>query len=160
MTQAEQFYPGLHDQDAKYSAGEYHMVSLLDHGALLRWLRHYSGKPLRILDVGCGKGLFLREFVKGVRERIDIKDFRVTGTDLVLSPGNFHGEVSPDFKFVQLNLDGNTLPFENGSFDFLCCNHVLKHIFQTEKLVREFRRVVSPQGMCLISVPNLAAWEH
>src|SRR5436309_10991002 len=149
MTQAEQFYPGLHEQDAKYSAGEYHMASLLNHGVLLGWLRQFAGKSVRILDVGVGKGLFLREFVKGVRQRTDIKDFRVTGTDLVLSPSNFHVEVSPDFKFVQLNLDGNTLPFDSGSYDFVCCNHVLEHIFQTEKLVREFRRVTSPQGMCL-----------
>jgi 2-polyprenyl-3-methyl-5-hydroxy-6-metoxy-1,4-benzoquinol methylase len=158
MTQAEQFYPGLHEQDAKYSAGEYHMPSLLSHGVVLRWLNGYAGKPLRILDVGCGKGLFLREFVNGVRERTGLRDFRVTGTDLVLSPANFHSEVSPDFKFVQLNLDGNALPFEDGSQDFVCCNHVLEHIFQTEKLVREFRRIVKPDGMCLISVPNLAAW--
>jgi 2-polyprenyl-3-methyl-5-hydroxy-6-metoxy-1,4-benzoquinol methylase len=158
MSQAEQFYPGLHEQDAKYSAGEYHMASLLSHGVLNDWLANYAGRNLRILDVGCGKGLFLRELTNHLRTRSRIKGLEVTGTDLVKSPGNFFSDISADFRFVQLNLDGSTLPFADKSSDFLCCNHVLEHIFQTEKLVREFRRVIDPNGLCLISVPNLAAW--
>ena len=88
------------------------MASLLNHGVLLGWLRQFAGKSLRILDVGVGKGLFLREFIKGVRQRTNIKDFRVTGTDLVLSPSNFHVECQPrerEFRLAFLRRDGNAL---------------------------------------------------
>ncbi|HMJ64575.1 MAG TPA: class I SAM-dependent methyltransferase [Candidatus Binatia bacterium] len=158
MNQAEQFYPELHAHDEKYSAGEYHMPSLLNHRILNQWLTNYNGKNLRILDVGCGKGLFARDFVNGIRSRSQIKDIEVTGTDLVESPGNFFAQISPRFRFVKQNLDGNVLPFGDQSFDFLSCNQVLEHIFQTEKLVREFHRVLDPNGLCLISVPNISAW--
>jgi SAM-dependent methyltransferase len=158
MNQAEQFYPKLHTEDEEYSAGQYHMPSLLKHKVLGSWLKAYAGRSIRILDVGCGKGLFLRDFVRGVRSQHGITDFRTTGTDLVESPKNLFREISPDFQFVQHNLDGNRLPFPDRNFDFLSCNHVLEHIFQTENLVREFRRVLAPEGLCLISVPNTAAW--
>src|SRR5438093_6216991 len=137
MTQAEQFYPELHAQDERYSAGEYHMQSLLSSRVLNEWLRGYAGRTLRILDVGCGKGLFLREFMKGITAQNSFAKLQITGTDLVKSPGNLFTQIAPDFRFVQHNLDGNRLPFDDRSFDFLCCNHVLEHIFQTEQLVRE-----------------------
>jgi 2-polyprenyl-3-methyl-5-hydroxy-6-metoxy-1,4-benzoquinol methylase len=157
MNQAEKFYPGLHAQDAKYSAGEYHMRSLLAQSFLNDWLAGFVNRQFRMIDVGCGKGLFLRDFVNHARGQ-GVQNIEVTGTDLVKSPGNFHDEVSPNFRFLELNLDGSTLPFSDSSFDFICCNHVLEHIFQTEKLVREFHRILDPNGLCLISVPNLAAW--
>jgi SAM-dependent methyltransferase len=111
-----------------------------------------------MLDVGCGKGLFLRDFTAGLRQRWAIQDIQAAGVDLVRSPGDYFKEIDADFKFVQQNLDGQPLPFPDGSFDFLSCNQVLEHIFETEKLVREFRRVLRPEGLCIVSVPNTAAW--
>src|SRR5688500_11286600 len=103
MNQAEQFYPKLHTEDEEYSAGQYHIASLLKHKVLGNWLKAYAGQSIRILDVGCGKGLFLRDFVRGLRLQHGITDFRVTGTDLVESPGNLFREISPDLQFVQHN---------------------------------------------------------
>jgi ubiquinone/menaquinone biosynthesis C-methylase UbiE len=100
----------------------------------------------------------LRDFVAGLKQRHGIQSVQATGIDLVQSPGNHFSEICPDFRFVQQNLDGQSLPFADESFDFLSCNHVLEHVFETEKLVKEFRRVLHPQGICLISVPNTAAW--
>jgi ubiquinone/menaquinone biosynthesis C-methylase UbiE len=158
MSRAEEFYPKLHAKDQTYSAGEYHMNSLLSLGVVGDWAKTFNGGPLRMLDVGCGKGLFLRDFTAGLRRRYSVQTIQATGVDLVRSPGDHFREVCSDFKFVQQNLDGQPLPFADGSFDFLSCNHVLEHIFETEKLVREFRRVLGPQGLCVISVPNTAAW--
>ena len=160
MNHAEQFYPQLHSNDKAYSAGEYHMESLLSLRVVGDWADQHLDHPLRLLDVGCGKALFLRDFASGLRQRWGIKQIQATGVDLVQSPGGHFGEVCEDFKFVQQNLDGKPLPFKDASFDFLSCNHVLEHIFETEKLVREFRRVLQPQGLCVISVPNTAAWAN
>jgi ubiquinone/menaquinone biosynthesis C-methylase UbiE len=158
MDHAEQFYPKLHAADESYSAGEYHMASLLSLGVVTRWARAYQSQPLRMLDIGCGKGLFLRDFANGLRSRCGVKTIKATGIDLVRSPSDHFKEVCEDFQFVQQNLDGRELPLADGAFDFVCCNQVLEHIFETEKLVREFRRVISPSGLCIISVPNTAAW--
>jgi SAM-dependent methyltransferase len=158
MNHAEEFYPKRHAVEKTYSAGEYHMKSLFSLSVLKDWVKPYSNCPLQMLDVGCGKGLFLRDFATGLRQRWGVKTIQATGVDLVRSSGDYFVEICPDFKFISQNLDGQPLPFPDANFDFLCCNQVLEHIFETEKLVREFRRVLRPQGLCLISVPNIAAW--
>jgi ubiquinone/menaquinone biosynthesis C-methylase UbiE len=158
MINAEEHYHRLHAQDRPYAAGEYHMESLLSHGIVANWAKLYRDQPLRMLDVGCGKGLFLSHFSSGLRERHGVKRIQATGIDLVHSPNDHFAEICSDFRFIQQNLDGQSLPFEDKSFDFVCCNQVLEHIFETENTVREFRRVLNPQGLCIIGVPNVAAW--
>lgn len=158
MIQAEKFYTTRHATDPGYSAGEYHMKSLWGIGAIKIWAGSWGDHPLRMLDVGCGKGLFLRDFAQGLRQRYNIQNIQATGIDIARSQGDFFNDISPDFRFVQQNLDGQKLPFPDASFDFLSCNQVLEHVFETEKLLREFRRVLSPRGICIVSVPNLAAW--
>jgi ubiquinone/menaquinone biosynthesis C-methylase UbiE len=158
MKAAKDFYNQLHETQGTYSAGTYHMASLWKNRALRRWLSERRGKEVRLLDVGCGKGLFLRDFVHGALQGWGVTVARVTGIDLVQSPGNLFSEISPNFEFKLHNGDGEPLPFTEASYDFISCNHVLEHVFETEALVREFRRVLRPGGLCIISVPNVAAW--
>jgi ubiquinone/menaquinone biosynthesis C-methylase UbiE len=158
MSRAEEFYPKLHAKDPGYSGAEYKMEPFLSLGAVGAWAKNLKGRQPRMLDVGCGKGIFLRDFASGIKQRYGVQSVQAAGIDVVRSPGDCFGEVCSDYKFVQQDLDGQPLPFADRSFDFLSCNHVLEHIFETEKLVREFRRVLDPQGLCVISVPNVAAW--
>jgi ubiquinone/menaquinone biosynthesis C-methylase UbiE len=158
MQSSSEFYNVLHAEEKHYSGANYHMKSFWPLGALNRWAAQAKAQPVRLLDVGCGKGFFLRDFVRGAQSRWAIKPARITGLDIVRSPDNVFKEISAEFEFIQADTDGKALPFEAGSFDFISCNHVLEHVFETEKLVREFRRVLTPNGLCIIGVPNLAAW--
>ncbi len=45
------------------------------------------------------------------------------------------------------------LPFENDSFDFIICNHVLEHIQDDTTAMRELFRVLAPGGTAIIQVP-------
>jgi ubiquinone/menaquinone biosynthesis C-methylase UbiE len=155
---ATKFYPNRHLNDSSYSGGEYDVDALFSIRAVKQWLSEHCQSPLRVVDVGCGKGWFLREFLTRAKSGWNIQKVEANGVDLVCSPGNFHKEISPDFKFFPMNLDGAKLPFEDASMDFMCCNHVIEHLFETEKLVREFRRVLKPNGLAVISVPNTACW--
>jgi SAM-dependent methyltransferase len=156
--QTRSFYSKLHEKDTAYSAGEYHMDSLLASRSLKQWTERLPQRKIRVLDVGCGKGLFLRDFIRQLKSRYGVELEAAAGVDLVRSPGDYFKDVFERFQFLEQNLDGQRLPFPDGSFDFVCCNQVLEHIFETEKLVREFRRVLSSHGLCVISVPNISAW--
>ncbi|MBT8256751.1 MAG: class I SAM-dependent methyltransferase [Bacteroidia bacterium] len=45
------------------------------------------------------------------------------------------------------------LPFEDGAFDFIICNHVLEHIPDDRKAMKELYRVLSKGGMAIVQVP-------
>jgi len=122
------------------------------------WFCGRQGKSLRILDVGCGKGLFTRDLATGITAKWGLKQSKVTGLDIVKSPGDVFAQIPSPFEFVKHDGDGNVLPFDDGSMDFVSCNHVLEHVFETEKLLREFKRVLAKDGLCLVSVPNIACW--
>jgi len=45
------------------------------------------------------------------------------------------------------------LPFEDDSFDFILCNHVLEHIPDDTKAMQELYRVLKPNGTAILQVP-------
>lgn len=45
------------------------------------------------------------------------------------------------------------LPFEDGSFDTIICNHVLEHIPDDAKAMQELHRVLKPGGTAIVQVP-------
>ncbi len=51
------------------------------------------------------------------------------------------------------------LPFLDSSFDFIICNHVLEHIPDDEKAMREIFRVLTPGGTAILQVPYKANLE-
>lgn len=54
---------------------------------------------------------------------------------------------------VDVLADITQLPFSNGSFDFIVCNHVLEHIADDYKAMAENFRVLKPGGKAIFMVP-------
>lgn len=52
------------------------------------------------------------------------------------------------------------LPFEDDSFDFILCNHVLEHIPDDEKAMKELYRVLSPNGTAILQIPQDLSREY
>ena len=46
------------------------------------------------------------------------------------------------------------LPFEDNSYDFIFCNHVLEHIPDDTKAIQELFRVLKPGGMAILQIPQ------
>ena len=59
------------------------------------------------------------------------------------------------------DLDKFPYPFKNNEFDEILCNHVLEHVSDIEKAMRELYRILKPNGRLMIIVPyfnSQAAW--
>jgi len=46
------------------------------------------------------------------------------------------------------------LPFEDKSFDFILCNHVLEHISDDTKAMNELYRILKPGGTAILQIPQ------
>lgn len=52
------------------------------------------------------------------------------------------------------------LPFEDNSFDFVLCNHVLEHIPNDTLAMKELYRVLAPGGTAILQIPQDLSRQH
>lgn len=106
-----------------------------------------KGRPLRILDVGCGTGNYSVELSR--------RGHKVVGIDF--SPSMLKraqqkkdgGSGWPQFLFNDLN---NVLPFKDDGFDAVICINVLYTIPDHEKFIEELRRIArSPSLLVMVN---------
>jgi len=103
----------------------------------------WNGK--KVLDVGCWWGWFIRY----ARE----KGATVVGMDCQAS------RVSDAVSFLHSSrdlcvADALHIPFPSSLFDVAVSIHVLEHILSEHAMIGEIHRVLKPDGVLLISVPN------
>jgi len=105
------------------------------------WVLDLAGLSpgMRVLDAGCGNGLYLR----GLRDR----GISAIGCDL--SMGMLRAAAHP----ALLNADVTALPLRDGAVDAVLAVHMLYHVPDREVAIRELRRVVAHGGAC-IAVTN------
>lgn len=60
---------------------------------------------------------------------------------------------------VDVKADILELPFQNETFDVIICNHVLEHIEDDTKAMRELHRVMKPGGWGIFQVPLKSSLE-
>jgi SAM-dependent methyltransferase len=65
------------------------------------------------------------------------------------------GYVSADFRDPKADvpIDIMNIEFPDETFDFIYCSHVLEHVEDDRKAMREFRRVLKKDGIAVLLVP-------
>jgi SAM-dependent methyltransferase len=112
---------------------------------------HYAARlrPARVMDLGCGAGDSVDLF-----RRIN-PDVHWVGVDVEESP-EVTGRTRADAEFV--TFDGEHLPFDDASFDFVYCKQVLEHVERPHELLGEVARVLRPGGSFAGSTSQLEAF--
>ncbi|MEN8248688.1 MAG: methyltransferase domain-containing protein, partial [Bacteroidota bacterium] len=54
---------------------------------------------------------------------------------------------------AKVKLDVMNMPFEDGEFDVVFCNHVLEHVRDDRQAMEEIYRVMKPGGWGILQVP-------
>ena len=68
---------------------------------------------------------------------------------------NFESYTTCDLNspIAEIRADVCNLPFNENEFDFVLCNHVLEHVYDDEKAMKEIYRVLKHKGKAILQVP-------
>ncbi|MGH2740845.1 MAG: class I SAM-dependent methyltransferase, partial [Actinomycetota bacterium] len=109
-------------------------------GRYVMYLRSEHG---RLLDVGCGNGVF----IAGMRRL----GWEVAGVDP--DPAGVEAARERDLDVEHATLEDAHFP--DASFDVLTMSHVIEHVPDPEGTLRECLRVLRPGGQLVIATPNV-----
>ena len=98
----------------------------------------------QLLEVGCGRGDFLRGFI-----RCGLTCHGVDQSDAAR-------KICPEAEIIQANIE-KSLPYNDNRFDVIYSKSVVEHFYHPEKLISEMHRVLKPGGILITLTP---AWEY
>ena len=116
------------------------------HQAILRAVETAAPQEVtgKHLDIGSGKGELLTLF----SERFPgLQSFACDCTDQLMKRPGQNVEV--------VDLNQQTLPFNDQQFDLVTCSETLEHLENYWRVLREIYRVLRPGGIAVFSTPNI-----
>lgn len=114
---------------------------------LAETLARSHGRTPRVLDVGCGRGYYLKRKLRA--------GWFCAGIDIPGSPLPEGGD-GLDCR----SGDASQLPWADDSFDLVVINHVLEHVSNPALACSEASRVLSKGGVLYVGVPNFGSWQR
>jgi len=108
-----------------------------------------SQKFNKILDIGCADGT-----ISVALKKISKTD-EVCGVDL--SEEAIFQAKRKGVKAYTLDVDVNSLPFDDGYFDAAYAGELIEHLFDPDHLLDEVYRVLRQGGIFVVTTPNLSS---
>lgn len=112
--------------------------------ALLSRFHRADLSAMSVLDVGCSAGLITAEVSRHVASAVGI-DPEFAAVRRAQSAAAVRGNL------VFVCGRGEALPFADGSFDIVVCNHVYEHAADPWAMMREIARVLRADGACFFA---------
>lgn len=126
----------------------FNLMRALELRLLAPWVRWVEGR--RVLDVGCGHGLYSLDLAR--------RGATLVGCDLA-RPALTEGvqvvhRLGLDGRVLFLAADGAALPLLDGQFDLVICNCVLEHIAEDGAALAAMVRALRPGGILFLTVDS------
>lgn len=99
----------------------------------------------RFLDIGCATGFLLKALSAEI-------SWEVHGVELVTKAAEFAKNTLGLSHVLNVDLEGARYP--DGYFDVVHISEVLEHVTDPLALLRECRRIIKPDGLFFLSLPN------
>jgi len=144
------YYPGRYWFEGGRLAETYRRLVLRDHVRFALKALRPAGNT-RVLDVGCGSGLFLRE-LRAANRAVEAVGIDASGRAAALAwQRNGISAIAGDLARP---------PFARGSFDLVVMFHVLEHLRDPVAYVDAARQLLAPGGKLVVQTPNLDCWQY
>jgi len=122
----------------------YHFIKSIALKNKLNLINSLQPNKGRILDIGAGTGEFLSVAKKDGWKTVGVEPSEKAKA-IAINKG---------VSFVDL-----TTELENQSFDVISMWHVLEHVPDLEKQIKELKRLLKPTGTLIIAVPNFKSFD-
>jgi methionine biosynthesis protein MetW len=119
------------------------VMELIQHRSNL--LDAQANEP-RLLDIGCGDGRIASQIAKTTK-------YQVYG--LEASPNNVKKCLSKKIIAKVQDVE-KKFSFPNNFFDVVFAGEIIEHLLDTKKFLNEINRVLKPNGILILTTPNLA----
>lgn len=107
--------------------------------------RNQLERNQKILELGCGRGDFLNEFI--------IYGLDGYGVDI----SDYCKKFFPNIKFQKTDLANEQLPYQDNFFDVIYSKSIIEHFYFPEKVFEEAYRVLKPGGIIITLTPE---WKY
>lgn len=114
---------------------------------LARYLfnRYKVGKGETFLDIGCGRGEFLKGFLA-----CGVNGYAVDQSSAAR-------KYCPNAELRIADIENEGIPYPDNFFDVVYSKSVIEHFYYPERLIKEMYRVLKPGGLAITLCP---AWEY
>lgn len=125
----------------------YHLVRRFSLKQKLKLINSFNTETKQLLDVGCGTGDFLKTAINN--------NWTVSGIEPNASARTIAKQKTKNavFDIQQLN------NFEASSFDVITLWHVLEHLPDLDYQIKNFKRLLKPNGRLVVAVPNYNSFD-
>lgn len=113
---------------------------------LRRFLKIRHDKGARVLEVGCGTGIFLRSLK---HYRPDLEAFGCDISKTAIDTAKENKEQNIYYEVA----DAHVLPYEERTFDIVVMMDVLEHLELIEVVLQQVKRVLKEKGVFYLLVP-------
>jgi len=103
----------------------------------------------RILDVGCGDGNFSMLMGEACKAK-EVYGIEISEKGVEMARKN-------GVKCYFLDVDEEDFPFKDNFFDAVTALELIEHLFDPDHFLDEVYRVLKPEGIFILSTPNLAS---
>jgi 2-polyprenyl-3-methyl-5-hydroxy-6-metoxy-1,4-benzoquinol methylase len=115
--------------------------------------RNNNNRRIKILDVGCGEGAYLKYLSKSIG-----KDFELYGIDIFIPSVEDSEKLHINFLEGDLSKDSFSLDELKNSFDIIVAGEIIEHVENTDLFLINLLKLKSKEGILIITTPNLASW--
>ena len=98
-----------------------------------------------LLDVGCGRGEFLKGFIN-----CGVSGFAVDQSSAIQN-------YCPEAELRNADIENDGIPYPDNFFDVVYSKSVIEHFHYPERLISEIYRVLKPGGLAITLCPS---WEY
>ncbi len=103
-----------------------------------------------ILDLGSGNG---QSAIKASRYVKKVVGLEIDDGLIEIAKKSIKIEKLKNVNFIKADLEKN-LDFKNDSFDKILFLDVLEHLASRDQILKEIKRILKPNGVLLVSIPN------